>query len=81
MNNRWHRTPWGDWVDLSRMVSAQVMRCDDKKWHVVCVIATMRCVHEVWSNPHDRKSDARACLDAFMVTIPGGLGSPYRTTD
>lgn len=77
MTHRWHRAPWGDWVDLSRLLSVQVMECDDK-WHVVCSVATMQWVHEVWSNPHEQERDAQACADAFMATIPGGIINPYR---
>jgi hypothetical protein len=77
---RFHRAPWGDWVDLTRLLSVSVCK-HEKGWHCVAAIATQNCVHEVWSRPHATERDARACCDAFMASIEDRSvvqASPYR---
>lgn len=76
---RLHETPWGTWIDASRIVAIEVEKVE-AGWYVRVVLASSGVNDEVWSRPHTTRRDAKACADALVVALqPEAVNrSPYR---
>lgn len=73
-------TPWGAWIDASRLVAIDLEKMDGE-WYVKVVLASSWMSEEVWSRPHETQRDAKACADALVLGMePDAFTqSPYRT--
>jgi hypothetical protein len=75
-------TPWGAWIDASRIMVVEVEEENDDGWHVKVVLAGPCTNEEVWSHAHVTRGDAKACADALIVSLqPDALQSSlYRAS-